>query len=59
MIERSALAADIGLPEAVLMKITNTYVGIAEKIIGEKIIISENPQTDILKILKNQYQLVD
>ncbi len=59
MPERQALARDNDLPEEVLMKITSTYVGIAEKIIGEKVNISKNPKAEILEVLKSQYQLID
>ena len=59
MAERQALAQDNDLPEEVLMKISSTYVGIAEKIIGEKIEISNNPKAEILEVLKENYQLVD
>jgi len=59
MPERQALAQDNDLPEEVLMKISSTYVGIAEKIIGEKVRISENPRAEILAVLKDEYQLVD
>ncbi len=59
MTERQALARDNDLPEEVLMKISSTYVGIAEKIIGEKVTISERPKAEIIEVLKNQYQLID
>lgn len=59
MPERQALAKDNDLPESVLMKISDTYVGIAEKIIGEKITLSDNPRAEILSVLKDKYQLVD
>ncbi|MEI6897698.1 MAG: phosphoribosylaminoimidazolesuccinocarboxamide synthase [Psychromonas sp.] len=59
MVERLALAKNNALPEAVLMKISETYIGIAEKIIGHKIVLSENPKAEIVEILKNQYGLVD
>jgi phosphoribosylaminoimidazole-succinocarboxamide synthase len=59
MPERQALAKDNDLPESVLMKISETYVGIAEKIIGEKITLSDNPRAEILSVLKDKYQLVD
>jgi phosphoribosylaminoimidazole-succinocarboxamide synthase len=59
MPERQALARDNDLPEEVLMKISSTYVGIAEKIIGEKVNISKNPKAEILEVLKSQYQLID
>lgn len=59
MPERQALAKDNDLPESVLMKISDTYVSIAEKIIGEKITLSDNPRAEILSVLKDKYQLVD
>ncbi|MDT0605181.1 phosphoribosylaminoimidazolesuccinocarboxamide synthase [Thalassotalea castellviae] len=59
MAEREALARDNKLPESVLMAVSNTYIAIAEKITGQKIVLSENPKAEIIKILKEQYQLVD
>ena len=59
MDERTKLAADNPLPDEILMDVSKTYTDIAEKIIGEKIIISDNPKEEILKVLKDEYQLVD
>jgi len=59
MEERTKLAADNPLPDKILMRVSKTYTDIAEKIIGEKTIISENPKAEILKVLKDEYQLVD
>ena len=59
MIERSALAKDNALPASVLMKISATYTGIAEKIIGKKIILSDNPKAEIIEILRKDYGLID
>ncbi|PKF61019.1 phosphoribosylaminoimidazolesuccinocarboxamide synthase [Psychromonas sp. psych-6C06] len=59
MQERTLLAKENALPEAVLMKISETYIGIAEKIIGKKIILSENPKQEIVNILRDEYNLVD
>ncbi|MCP4323959.1 MAG: phosphoribosylaminoimidazolesuccinocarboxamide synthase [Alteromonadales bacterium] len=59
MVERLALAKENALPESVLMKISETYTGIAEKIIGKKIVLSENPKAEIIEILREQYGLVD
>ncbi|WP_371189274.1 phosphoribosylaminoimidazolesuccinocarboxamide synthase [Thalassotalea maritima] len=58
MDEREALARDNALPEEVLMQVSNTYTGIAEKITGEKIVISDDPKAEIVKILKEQYDLI-
>jgi phosphoribosylaminoimidazole-succinocarboxamide synthase len=59
MEERQALAQDNELPASVLMQVSKTYIDIAEKITGEKIILSENPKAEIIDILREQYQLID
>ena len=59
MTERLALALDNELPTQVLMQVSKTYIDIAEKITGQKIVLSNNPKAEIIAILKNEYQLVD
>ncbi|UTF61070.1 phosphoribosylaminoimidazolesuccinocarboxamide synthase [Gilvimarinus sp. DA14] len=59
MDERSALAANNALPEAVLMQVSQTYCGIAEKITGVKIELSESPKQEIIDILRDEYGLID
>ncbi len=59
MPERQALARDNALPESVLMDVSATYLGIAEKITGGKIPLSDNPKAEIIDILRNDYGLVD
>lgn len=59
MPEREVLARDNALPVEVLMNISRTYVGIAEKITGQKLELSDNPKADIIAILRDQYGLVD
>jgi len=59
MDERQALARDNALPMEVLMEVSKTYTDIAEKIIGEKIVLSENPKAEIIEILRDQYGLID
>ncbi|MBY6191567.1 phosphoribosylaminoimidazolesuccinocarboxamide synthase [Microbulbifer agarilyticus] len=59
MDERLALARDNELPESMLMAVSNTYVGIAEKIIGEKLVISDNPKAEIIDVLRDGYGLID
>lgn len=59
MDEREALARDNELPLSVLMDVSKTYTDIAEKITGEKIILSDNPKAEIVEILRDQYQLID
>ncbi|WP_445355042.1 phosphoribosylaminoimidazolesuccinocarboxamide synthase [Microbulbifer sp. EKSA008] len=59
MDERSALARDNELPESMLMDLSNTYIGIAEKIIGTNLEISDNPKAELLEVLRKDYGLVD
>jgi len=59
MPEREALANDNELPESVLMNVSKTYTDIAEKITGEKIVLSDNPKAEIIEVLREQYQLID
>jgi phosphoribosylaminoimidazole-succinocarboxamide synthase len=59
MEERLALAVDNELPTEVLMQVSKTYTDIAEKITGEKIVLSDNPKAEIVAILREQYQLID
>lgn len=59
MDERLALAKDNALPESVLMAVSETYRNIAEKITGEKIVLSDNPKAEIIEILRNDYGLID
>ena len=59
MPERFALAKDNALPESVLMQISKTYTSIAEKVIGKKIVLSENPKQEIIDILREEYNLID
>ncbi|MCJ8295555.1 MAG: phosphoribosylaminoimidazolesuccinocarboxamide synthase, partial [Colwellia sp.] len=59
MNEREALARDNKLPLSVLMDVSKTYISIAEKITGDKIVLSDNPKAEIITILREQYQLID
>ena len=59
MTERTALARDNALPEAVMLQVSKTYVDIAEKITGEKLTLSGNPKAEIIEILRDQYGLID
>lgn len=59
MDERNALANDNELPLDVLMQVSKTYTGIAEKITGKPVHLSDNPKSEIIQVLKDDYQLVD
>ncbi|MBU2885015.1 phosphoribosylaminoimidazolesuccinocarboxamide synthase [Gilvimarinus agarilyticus] len=58
MDERQALAENNALPEAVLMQVSQTYLGIAEKVIGQTIEVSANPKQEIIDTLREQYDLI-
>lgn len=59
MDERLALAEHNALPTSVLMSISETYLNIAEKITGKKIVLSDNPKAEIIEILRNDFNLID
>lgn len=59
MEEREALARDNALPTDVLMAVSDTYVGIAEKITGSTLMLSDNPKAEIIDVLRNEFDLVD
>ncbi|SKA54228.1 phosphoribosylaminoimidazolesuccinocarboxamide synthase [Enterovibrio nigricans] len=59
MPERAALARENALPVESLMDISKTYIGIAEKITGQPIHLSDNPKQEIIAILKEKYDLID
>lgn len=59
MQERTALAKETILPAEIFMQVSKTYIEIAENITGEKLVLSNNPKADIIRILKDEYQLVD
>ena len=59
MPERVALARDNALPTDVLMAVSDTYVGIAEKITGASLRLSDNPKAEIIDILASEFGLVD
>lgn len=59
MDERQALARDNALPVETIQQISDTYVGIAEKITGQKLTLSENPKAEIIQVLRDEYGLID
>ncbi len=59
MPERAALARDNALPTQVLMQVSDTYVGIAEKIIGHRLEVPDNPRAEIVHVLRSEFGLVD
>jgi phosphoribosylaminoimidazole-succinocarboxamide synthase len=58
MAERFVLARDNALPQEMLLQVSSTYLDIAQKIVGQKISLSENPKQEILDILSSQFSLI-
>ena len=59
MDERNALAANNELPQEIIMSVSDTYTRIAEKITGQKIVLSDNPKAEIVEILREQFDLIE
>ncbi|MDP3517305.1 MAG: phosphoribosylaminoimidazolesuccinocarboxamide synthase [Pseudohongiella sp.] len=59
MPERIALARDNALPLHAMMQVSETYLGMAEKITGQRIYLPENPKAEIVEILRSRYGLID
>lgn len=59
MEERSALARDNALPLEIMQSVSETYIGIAERIIGAPLSLPEDPRGEILEILGGEFGLVD
>ncbi|MGR6873399.1 phosphoribosylaminoimidazolesuccinocarboxamide synthase [Pseudomonas sp. HK3] len=59
MHEREALARDNALPADVFAHVSQTYIGIAEKIIGQPLHLSHNPKQEIIDVLRDNYDLID
>jgi phosphoribosylaminoimidazole-succinocarboxamide synthase len=58
MVERAALARDNALPLQVMQDISDTYIGITEKIIGRKLEVSQHPKEEIIDVLDQEYGLI-
>ena len=58
MEERGALARDNVLPEAVMMQTSDIYRGIAEKITGKTLTLSDNPRAEIVQVLGDEFDLI-
>jgi phosphoribosylaminoimidazole-succinocarboxamide synthase len=59
MSERQALARDNALPSAVLMEVSATYTGIAARITGREVPVSDNPKAEIIDVLGGDFGLID
>lgn len=58
MDERYALASNNLLPAEAILDVSNTYVSIAEKIIGNPLMISNDPEQEIMDVLNSEYGII-
>ncbi|TRY30176.1 phosphoribosylaminoimidazolesuccinocarboxamide synthase [Aliiglaciecola sp. M165] len=58
MPERFELAKNNLLPQEALLKVSKTYIDIAEKILGKPLVLSENPRQEIIDVLATKYGLI-
>ncbi|MEI4550357.1 phosphoribosylaminoimidazolesuccinocarboxamide synthase [Pseudoalteromonas spongiae] len=59
MDEREELAKGYKLPVDVMMQVSDTYVGIASKIVGKQLEIPSDPRQEVIDILDKEYGLID
>lgn len=59
MDEREALAQDYKLPADVMQQVSDTYVGIASKIVGKQLEIPADPRAEVIAILDKEYGLIE
>jgi phosphoribosylaminoimidazole-succinocarboxamide synthase len=58
MDERYALARDNALPASVMQHVSQTYVKLAEKIIGHPLPMTDNPKAEIIEVLDREFGLI-
>eukprot|EP00041_Stephanoeca_diplocostata_P009761 m.152152 g.152152 ORF g.152152 m.152152 type:complete len:373 (+) comp17888_c0_seq4:90-1208(+) len=59
MDERKTLATSTTLPVDMLLEVSRTYSDIAETITGRKVHIPQDPRAEILRVLKDEFLLID
>lgn len=59
MDEREELAKGCKLPVDVMIQVSDTYVGIASKIVGKQLEIPSDPRQEVIDILDKEYGLID
>ena len=59
MEEREALARETSLPNAVIMKVSDTYMNIAQKITGHELIVSDKPKEEIVEVLDREFGIIN
>ena len=58
MPERQALACNNDLPVDVLLQVSETYTGLAERITGKPLVVSTDPRAEIIEVLASGFGLI-
>lgn len=58
MDERTVLAAENLLPASAMHDVSKTYINMAETITGRALTVSENPESEIVDVLNEQFELI-
>ena len=59
MEERLEFARNTVLPTQMMLDVSKTYVGVAERIMGEKLDVSDDPRTEIIQVLRDNFDIID
>lgn len=59
MPERESLAREHALPVEMLLDVSKTYVGMAERITGRPLAIADDPRAEIIDVLNTDFALVE
>ena len=58
MEERYQLCKDNELPASMMHEVSKTYVGIASKITGQPLKVSDDPRAEIIAVLRDEFDLI-
>jgi phosphoribosylaminoimidazole-succinocarboxamide synthase len=59
MEERLEFARNTVLPTQMMLDVSETYVGVAERIMGEKLDASDDPRAEIIQVLRDNFDIID
>ncbi len=59
MDERAALAEAIELPKDFLLDVSKTYLSLTKKITGSSLVLSSNPREEVIRVLTDEFGLID
>ena len=47
------------MPDKFMLDLSQTYIGIAEKVTGKPLVVPKEPRAEILAVLKDELKLID